>query len=262
MYKLHLGKSPLVISIPHAGLVIPEQVKVHMTQEAARLVDTDWFVDKLYEFAKDLDVTIIAAELSRYVIDLNRDPDGVSLYPGQFTTGLCPLETFDKHALYKSDYLLDEQEVAHRRQQYWQPYHDEIIQQTSRVRALHGHCVLLDGHSIASEVPTLFDGQLPDLNFGTFNGASADEDLADALNKLDMMGYSSIFNGRFKGGYITRHYGKPEQSIHAIQLEISQATYLNESNRQWHSDKASALQAYLKQLCHTLIHWKPATIKS
>ena len=260
MVKVHEGNSALIISVPHAGTEIPDDIRRSMTAIAANVQDTDWYVDRLYQFAKQLDATMIVATLSRYVIDLNRDPQDNSLYPGQFTTSLCPVMTFNQEQLYASENVPSEEQICHRREQYWQPYHDQITAQISRIKSHHGHAVLLDAHSIASRVPELFTGQLCDLNFGTFNGQSCDAVLETLVEAIDHAGFSAVLNGRFKGGFITRHYGAPEQQIHAIQLELSQATYMNEETKQWDPAKATRLQQYLGELCQQLIAWKPATI--
>lgn len=262
MYKLHLGSSPLIISIPHSGVKIPNELDSLMTPVAERLQDTDWYVDRLYEFAKALNATVVSAELSRYVVDLNRDPTGNSLYPGQFTTGLCPTTTFMNEPLYTDDSVVNEVEINRRVTEYWQPYHREIQNQLSRVKSEHGYALLFDAHSIASRVPALFDGQLPDLNYGTFNGKSCAVSISKLLECLNTHEFSSVLNGRFKGGYITRHYGNPGNNIHAVQLELSQATYMNEATGEWDEPKAQSIQAVLKQLCLALIDWKPATINT
>jgi len=173
---------------------------------------------------------VLGARVSRYVIDLNRPPDGANLYPGQDTTGLLPVDTFDKAPLYRDGHLPDDAEVARRRDLYWKPYHEALQGELAALKAQHGKVLLWEAHSIRSHVPRFFDGRLPDFNFGTSNGASAVAGLAEALAAIVEAhgGYTAVANGRFKGGYITRHYGQPEQGVHAVQLELSQITYMQE----------------------------------
>jgi N-formylglutamate deformylase len=228
-FQLVQGRLPLLISIPHLGTRIPPALAAQMTPEAARRVDTDWHLDRLYDFAVAMGASVIQACDSRYVIDLNRPPSGESLYPGQTTTGLCPTETFRGEPLYLPGREPDAAEIARRRQVYWQPYHDALAAELKRLRQVHGQVLLWDAHSIASVLPRLFEGKLPDLNFGTAGGASCEPQvLQTALQCLVGEPFTHVVNGRFKGGYITRHYGQPSQGIHAIQLELCQCLYMNE----------------------------------
>ena len=221
-FHFHQGTQPLLISIPHCGIVIPDDISANMTEFAALKKDTDWHLIALYNMAKSLGASIISATHSRYVIDLNRPPEDTNLYPGQDTTSLCPVDTFDKQPLYRAGLAPNAEQIKARISQYWQPYHQQLSSELARIKAQYGVAVLWDAHSIASVVPRFFEGKLPDLNFGTVNGQSCDASLQNALqNRLTSSANSSpfshVFNGRFKGGYITRHYGQPAQHIHAIQ---------------------------------------------
>ena len=230
VFTLHRGSLPMLISIPHLGTRIPADIAATMTPVALRTDDCDWHLDRLYAFAKRMGASILAPAYARYVIDLNRPPDGANLYPGQDTTGLLPVDTFDKEPLYREGYLPDDAEVARRRAAYWTPYHDALASEIAALKATHGKVLLWEAHSIRSRVPRFFEGRLPDFNFGTSNGASAVAGLAEELAAVVERhgGYSAVANGRFKGGYITRHYGEPSQGVHAVQLELSQITYMEE----------------------------------
>jgi N-formylglutamate deformylase len=229
-YIFHPGYAPLLVSIPHAGTFIPEALRARLTPAAQPVPDTDWHLAQLYDFAKALGASILLATHSRYVVDLNRPPDNQNLYPGQDTTGLCPVDTFDKEALYQDPADVPKaQEVEERKSIYWQPYHDQLLRELERLRSKFDQVVLWDAHSIRSVVPRFFDGRLPDMNLGTANGDSCASALANRLLSIGQAsGYSTVLNGRFKGGYITRHYGQPSRGIHAVQLEMTQITYMNE----------------------------------
>jgi N-formylglutamate deformylase len=230
VFSLHQGSLPFLISIPHLGTQIPADIAATMTPAALRTDDCDWHLDRLYAFAKRMGASILAPTNARYVIDLNRPPDGANLYPGQDTTGLLPVDTFDKEPLYLDGHLPDEAEVARRRDAYWQPYHDALTGELAALKAKHGKVLLWEAHSIRSHVPRFFEGRLPDFNFGTSNGASAVAGVAEELAAMVERhgGYTAVANGRFKGGYITRQYGQPAQGVHAVQLELSQITYMEE----------------------------------
>lgn len=231
VFSLHRGSLPLLISIPHLGTQIPADIAATMTPVAQRTDDCDWHLDRLYAFAKRMGASILAPTYARYVIDLNRPPDGANLYPGQDTTGLLPVDTFDKEPLYLDGHLPDDAEVARRREAYWKPYHEALQGELAALKTKHGKVLLWEAHSIRSHVPRFFEGRLPDFNFGTSNGASAvaglAEDMAAVVERYDG-GYTAVANGRFKGGYITREYGQPSQGVHALQLELSQITYMEE----------------------------------
>jgi N-formylglutamate deformylase len=252
VFSLHQGSLPLLISIPHLGTRIPDDIAATMTPVAARTDDCDWHLDRLYAFAKRLGASILTPTYARYVIDLNRPPDGANLYPGQDTTGLLPVDTFDKEPLYREGHTPDDAEVARRRDAYWKPYHNAIVSELAALKAKHGKVLLWEAHSIRSHVPRFFEGRLPDFNFGTANGASAAPGLADELAAIVERhgGYTAVGNGRFKGGYITRQYGQPKEGVHAVQLELSQITYMNEQMPYSYDE---ALAAKVEPLLETLV---------
>lgn len=225
------GTRPLLISMPHMGTTLPDELAARMTQTARHLDDTDWYMDTLYAFADTLGASVLKPIFSRYVIDLNRPPDGANLYPGQNTTGLCPTDTFAQEPLYAVTNAPDEHEIAQRIELFWKPYHQTLHNELKHLLEVHGHVLLWDAHSIRSEVPRFFEGQLPDFNFGTLNDTTTSPGLAEKLADFvrARSDYTAIANGRFKGGYITRHYGAPDRGIHAVQLELSQITYMKES---------------------------------
>lgn len=228
-YKLHRGTRPLLVSMPHVGTFVPAALAARMTPAALALPDTDWHVDRLYDFAEALGASVLVATHSRYVIDLNRPPDDHNLYPGQDTTGLCPIDTFDRAPLYRTGGVGDDELIA-RRLAVHEPYHAALRGELDRLRTLHRNVVLWDAHSIRSVVPRFFKGKLPDFNFGSAGGASCDTVLTDRLLAIMRRAgdYTSVLNGRFKGGHITRHYGAPAQGVHAIQLEMAQCIYMDE----------------------------------
>ncbi|MDE1184556.1 N-formylglutamate deformylase [Paraburkholderia sp.] len=232
VFTLHRGTLPLLISIPHVGTQIPDDIAATMNPVAMRTDDCDWHLDRLYAFAQRMGASMLIPTYARYVIDLNRPPDGANLYPGQDTTGLLPVDTFDKAPLYRDGHLPDEAEVARRRDVYWKPYHDALSAEIAALKARHGHVLLWEAHSIRSHVPRFFEGRLPDFNFGTSNGESAGSGMGEALvevvNRVGGGAFSAVANGRFKGGFITREYGVPKEGVHAVQLELSQVTYMDE----------------------------------
>ena len=228
LFSLRRGNTPLILSIPHAGTEIPNEFAGVFVSDWLARKDADWHLPKLYSFAETLDATIIAANISRSVIDLNRDPSGVSLYPGQATTGLCPVETFDGEPLYKAA-TPDEAEIARRREHYFMPYHNALRAEIERVHGLNGRVVLYDCHSIRSHILRLFEGELPQFNIGTNDGKSCGTDLQNAVREVcAQSGFSYVVNGRFKGGWITRHYGEPARNIHALQMELGCRGYMDE----------------------------------
>ena len=254
-YTLIEGHVPLLISMPHNGQNIPEDIAVNMTEYAKQVPDTDWYKDKLYDFAKALGAYIIIPHFSRYVIDLNRDPEGANLYPGANSTELCPTTAFNLSPLYLAGQVPDTKEVARRVAYYWQPYHSQIQATLNDIKAKHGRAILLEAHSILSKVPRFFEGQLPDFNFGNADGKSCSQLMLDQVASLDFEPYSMICNGRFKGGYITRAYGNPDNEIHALQLELSQRTYLDEQTFAYQDNLADKVKPKLKTLVETLIQF-------
>ena len=249
-FRLHRGSAPLLISLPHDGENLPVEVMARLTPDARRLPDTDWHVGRLYDFARELGASILRPHYSRYLVDLNRPPDDLSLYPGQNTTGLCPAIRFDGQPLYIGGEAPTPEEVADRVDRYWRPYHAALRMELDRLREKHGHVVLWDGHSIRSVVPYLFDGRLPDFNLGTANGASCSPALQQALEAvLAAQGeYSWVANGRFKGGYITRHFGRPQEGIDAVQLELAQCNYMDEDSFAYDGARAAPTQSLIRRL--------------
>jgi N-formylglutamate deformylase len=243
------AEAPLIVSVPHAGTEIPTGIR-HLRSATLARQDADHHVDKLYAFAADLGATIISTAISRTVIDVNRDPSGASLYPGQVTTTLCPAETFDGEDLYESGYILTGDEISSRRARYFDPYHAAITAEVARLRTTHKTIVLYDAHSICSRVPRLFAGVLPQFNIGTFNGASCSAGLTEKVAAA-CGGDSTVINGRFKGGWITRHYGAPARGIHAIQMELAMRGYLDEAAARppvWNLLGAAPMQAVLRDI--------------
>ncbi len=223
------GGAPLLLSIPHTGILIPPEIEADLVSPWLARKDTDWWIERLYGFAPGMGATVIRATHSRTVIDVNRDPSGVSLYPGQATTGLCPTETFDGEALYEAGREPDASEIARRRKVYFEPYHSALVGEIARLAKRHPTVVLYDCHSIRSVIPRLFEGELPVMNVGTNSGASCNSTFAHVIQAVcDASSFSWVLNGRFKGGWITRHYGQPELGVHAIQMELSCRSYLVE----------------------------------
>ncbi len=256
-YRFAQGGGPLLVSMPHVGTHLPEELARGMTKPARGLPDTDWHVDRLYDFLGDLGAGVLAATHSRYVIDLNRPPDGRPLYAGASNTELCPTTTFDEQPVYLPGKAPDEAEIAARRLRYWQPYHDRLRAELDAIRARDGVALLWDAHSIRSQVPRFFAGRLPDLNFGTGGGATAAPDLLAALERVAAAGDLSVaVNGRFKGGHITRAYGDPGAEIHAVQLELSQITYMDEAPPYgFREDLAAGIRPVLRRLLETALDW-------
>ena len=250
VFTLHRGSAPLLVSLPHDGSRIPEAIAARMTPSARRAPDTDWHVARLYAFARELGASVLVPRYSRYVVDLNRPPDDVPLYPGQNSTGLCPVVQFSGEPVYRDGEQPSAGEVSARVDACWRPYHDALQAELDRIRSTHGRAVLWEGHSIRGEVPFLFEGRLPDLNLGTASGASCSPALQARLEAVlaAQARYDWVANGRFKGGYITRHYGAPADGIDAVQLEISQRIYMDEASFAWDEALASHTQRTLRAL--------------
>ena len=251
------GRVPLLISMPHPGLNLTPVVREGLVDEAVSLPDTDWHIPRLYDFAHDLGASVLAAEYSRFVIDLNRPSDDKPLYAGA-TTGLYPSTLFEGDPLFKEGQVPTQQERAMYLEKIWTPYHDTLRNELERLRDEFGYALLFDAHSIRGHIPHLFDGRLPDFNLGTFNGASCDPQLATQLEAICARhdAYSHVLNGRFKGGHITRHYGNPAENIHAVQLELGQCTYMEEFEPfRYRADLAEPTRVVLKELLQGLLAW-------
>ncbi|MCP5090676.1 MAG: N-formylglutamate deformylase [Gammaproteobacteria bacterium] len=247
-YNLRQGVTPLLISVPHDGSHLPANMRQRMSPKGLTLPDTDWHVAELYDFARDLGASLLVANYSRYVVDLNRSAADEDLYPGQVVTGLCPTKTFLGEDIY-TDGTVSDDDKAQRVRAYWQPYHDCIESTLAAIRAEFGYALLWDAHSIPSVVPRLFDGALPELNIGTNSGSSCAAHIETAVvGAATQSPYSVAVNDRFKGGYITRHYGQPTQNVHAVQLEIAQRTYMDEATTVFDAEKAHRLRDTLRGL--------------
>ena len=260
IYTLHRGTAPLLVSVPHAGTAIPDDVAAPLVPRALQTEDADWHLDRLYAFTKDLGASLLVPRVARYVVDLNRPPDDAPMYPGLNNTELCPTRFFSGEPLYRAPLADEKAEIDRRRAAFWQPYHDALDAELARLRAAHGHVILWDGHSIKSELPWLFDGKLPDLNLGTAGGASCAPSLRASLSDVLTMqrSFSHAIDGRFKGGHITRHCGRPEQGIHAIQLEMCWSCYMKEEPPYVVDPaRAARLVPVLRALLQATLDWKP-----
>jgi N-formylglutamate deformylase len=223
------GDAPLIVSLPHTGTDIPPEIEARLVSPWLARKDADWWVERLYDFATDLGATVVRTAISRSVIDVNRDPSGASLYPGQATTELCPTTSFDGEPLYRDGQAPDAAEIARRRAAFFDPYHATLADEIDRLREGHGRVVLYEAHSIRSHVPRLFDGQLPQFNIGTNSGQTCDPALTVAVEAAcDASGLGRVTNGRFKGGWTTRRYGQPAQGVHAIQMELACRGYMDD----------------------------------
>lgn len=227
--EIRRGEAPLLVSLPHTGIDIPDEFKPSLVSLWRARKDCDWWIERLYDFAAALDATIVRTRISRTVVDVNRDPTGVSLYPGQFTTGLCPATTFDNEPLYTDGKGPVEADIARRRALYFDPFHAALSAEIARLRHSHRAIALYDCHSIRSVIPDLFEGMLPHFNIGTNEGKSCDSGLTERIAALcAASGLSHVVNGRFKGGYITRQYGRPDEGVHAVQMELACRAYIDE----------------------------------
>ncbi|MBE7417063.1 MAG: N-formylglutamate deformylase [Ideonella sp.] len=261
VYTLHRGNQPLLVSVPHAGIEMPEDQHGRYVQRALQFEDTDWHLATLYDFVRSLGASLLVPRFSRYLIDLNRPKGNAPMYPGANNTELCPTRFFSGEALYRAGYAPDANEIARRISLYWQPYHDALRTELDRIRGVHGHVVLFDGHSIKSELPWLFEGRLPDLNLGTAAGESCAASLRAALGRvLDVQAhYTHVVDGRFKGGFITRHYGAPAQDVHAVQLEMCWSCYMAERPPyELDGQRMARLMPVLSALVHSMLRWTPA----
>jgi formiminoglutamase len=259
------GAAPLLLCMPHTGTMIPPQIESRLVSPWLARKDTDWWIDRLYEFTSELGASVVRTSVSRTVIDCNRDPSGASLYPGQATTELCPTTTFDGELLYRTGAAPQEPEIAARRAEYFEPYHRAVAAEILRLRALHPLMVLYDCHSIRSAVPRLFTGTLPNFNIGTYAGASCAPELTARIERQCNRGpFSRVTNGRFKGGYTTRHYGQPQEGVHAVQMELACRGYLREPKGEvdeanwpspWDEAVAAPMRAVLQQVLRACLEF-------
>ena len=254
-FRLRRGTAPLLVSMPHIGTRIPEELRAGYVDRAQSVEDADWHLDRLYDFLDELGASVLQPVYSRYVIDLNRPPDDTPMYPGASNTELCPTRFFTGDALYADGHAPDKAEQLRRRETWWKPYHTALASELDRLKQEHGFVVLWDAHSIRCEIPWLFEGVLPDLNIGTAGGASADASIEHAVaHAANEPGVSHVVNGRFKGGYITRHYGRPAAHVHAVQLEMVQRLYMDEAPPYAYDERQAArIQPLLKDMVNAAL---------
>lgn len=250
-FQLQRGSVPLLVSMPHVGTEIPEAMRAAYVPRAVAVEDTDWHLARLYDFVTGMGASLLQPSVSRYVIDLNRPPDDAPMYPGASNTELCPTRFFTGDPLYREGLAPSPDERLRRREAYWAPYHAALAEELARIRAEHGFVLLWDAHSIRSEIPWLFEGRLPDLNIGTADGNAAHASITAAVAAAcqGVPGVRSVVNGRFKGGYITRQYGRPAEHVHAVQLEKCQSLYMQETAPfAYDPAKAAAIQPVLRAM--------------
>jgi len=257
IFTLHRGTRPLLISVPHAGTAIPPDIAAQLVPRALEVEDADWHLDRLYDFALAIGASFIVPRHARYVVDLNRPPENTPMYPGQNNTELVPTRFFTGEPVYAGA-VPGEAEIQRRVATYWRPYHDALAAELARLKAAHGHAVLFDGHSIQAELPWLFEGRLPDLNLGTASGAACAPSLRSALMAVlaSQSRFTHVTDGRFKGGYITRHYGQPSHGVQAVQMEMGWHCYLAEPHG-WDPARATDARALLQRLAETMLAWQP-----
>lgn len=256
--EVQQGGGPVILGLPHTGTFVPEDVRVALNPRGQELADTDWQIHRLYDGLLP-GATTVRATFHRYVIDANRGPDDASLYPGQNTTGLVPVTDFDGVPIW--DHAPDAEDIARRVAMFHAPYHAALAAEIARVKARHGVAILYDCHSIRSHIPFLFDGRLPDFNIGTANGTACAPEIEAATRDICAAaeGYSHVLNGRFRGGWTTRHYGRPETGVHAIQMELAQATHLAAETAPWDlsAEKSARLRPVLQEILETLARLAP-----
>lgn len=257
LYRFRAGRTPLLVSMPHTGTHVPEWLAPRLTRAAKALPDTDWHLEPLYDFLDELGASVLVATHSRYVVDLNRPPDDANLYPGQDTTGVVPLDTFHKEPIYLPGFPPSEAEKNSRLEEYWKPYHAKLAAELARLKRQYGCALLWDAHSILSVLPRFFAGKLPDFNLGTADGKSCAAGLGESLLEK-ISEYSKVLNGRFKGGYITRTYGDPANKVHAVQLELSEAIYMEEKAPfRFRDEMARKVRPYLRKLLDEMLGFAP-----
>jgi N-formylglutamate deformylase len=260
VFTLQRGRAPLLLSLPHVGTAIPDDMKPLFVEQALAVEDTDWHLPQLYDFAGELGASVIVPRYSRYVIDLNRPPENSPMYAAANNTELVPTRSFSGEPLYRVGRQPDDGDIARRRDSYWRPYHDALAAELARLKAQHGYALLWEGHSIKSVLPWLFDGKLPDLNLGTAGGASCAPSLREALMRVlqTQTAYTQVTDGRFKGGYITRQYGRPDSGVHAVQLEMCWSTYMDEAPPfAIDALRAARLKPVLRSLLEAALAWTP-----
>ncbi len=253
-YEVIEGDSPLILGQPHGGLWLPSEVEAQLNDRGRGLDDADWHIAKLHE---DLapGASVVRSHVHRYVVDANRDPSGVSLYPGQNTTALVPMTDFNGRSIWTTK--PSEAEVEARRLAYHAPYHVALSAEIARVKAIHGVAILYDCHSIRSNIPFLFDGVLPVFNIGDNNGATCDPRLTRLVaEKCETSAFSAVTNGRFKGGWTTRNYGDPANGVHAIQMEMAQRVYMNEAPIwDYRTDLADQVRPVLSDIFQSIVQF-------
>jgi len=260
VYELRRGSAPLLVSFPHVGTWLPDELKPRLVERALQVEDTDWHLERLYAFVATMGASVLVPRASRYVVDLNRPPENAPMYPGVNNTGLCPTSFFTGEPLYRTGLEPDDAEIQRRVEAWWQPYHDALKSELRRLKGIHGHVVLFDAHSIKSELPWLFEGRLWDLNLGTASGGSCHAELRAALSDVleGQSRYTQIVDGRFRGGYITRQYGRPAQGVHAVQLEMAWRCYMDEAPPYaWHPARAAEVRPLLETLVRVMLEWRP-----
>ncbi len=258
-YQLFRGTTPLLVSVPHCGTELPPGLAERMVPRARALEDTDWFLDRLYAFASEMGASVLVPRYSRYLIDLNRPSENTPMYPGQNNTELCPTRFFTGESLYLEGQAPGDAEIAERVASFWRPYRQVLADEMTRLHGEHGHAVLFDAHSIKSELPWLFEGQLPHLNLGTVGGASCSPALRRALAGVleKQADYSHVIDGRFKGGHITRAHGRPSEGLHAVQLEMCWRCYMDEQPPGWNETRVAEVTPLLHELVRTMRDWRP-----
>ena len=248
------GNSPIILGQPHGGTFVPDDIFKRLNARGQGLDDTDWHINRLYDGLLEHS-TVVQSHIHRYVIDPNRDPGGVSLYPGKNTTTLVPTTNFDGEDIWREGQEPTSEEIQVRKEAFHRPYHDALGAEIDRVVAKHGVAILFDCHSIRSEIPFLFQGQLPAFSIGTNNGETCDPTIESAVTTIcaNAARFNHVVNGRFKGGWTTRHYGQPKKGVHAIQMELAQRTYMTETTP-WMFDQSSAdrLREHLGEILHSL----------